>query len=637
MKEKISVSIIIPIYNTAHYLEQCIRSVVSQTWQNIEILLLDDGSTDESPDICMRWANMDGRIRFFAEGHLGQGMQRNIGIKESKGDYIMFLDSDDYLELDAVETVVTYIMKKKAQICFFSYWNERVELEGGKSTYRGNNPIGFQGCASVQELPEMLGSYSALLWDKCYEGDFLRNCGLTMSNLMCEDLLFLGQLLEKACCICTLNAYPYHYRSAREGNFSKNYNRFYDVIEVISRLNRYYEDIGKWDLYWKQLYQISNTASKDIIDRARLRGQIGNNEENEHFIQELKGCIQSWYGSRIDVELDDNRVIVMGSVTAKDIVLSACLDAPAWFRDHTGNSILRMTEYMEQEPFGVDYVIVDFLEEIFPEASFDIDNLNLGQRLVQAFSKIKTLNADSDIRLVIIKNYYCETYGDCWNDVNAYMDIDRIRKVNHKLDVLYEYVREQLPEAIFVETDSCAKWRYSDSRQWGGSVPKVYNQVYIGAVSTEMSVRLYQAYGMTGKGIKERIMHTQPALSDERFIKGFPLLAFFYQRTGGKAKKLLYFADNALKRIAIYGMGNLGKALRKEAEYAGIEVVYAIDRENKEIDGLSVFHIEEGQFPDADVIVVTPVQDYWDIVRRLEEKTGIPIVSLEDVVAYEQK
>lgn len=637
MKE-VKVSIIVPIYNTVKYLDQCIRSAVEQTWQNIEILLLDDGSTDGSLEACMRWAGVDGRIRLFKEGHLGQGAQRNIGIRESKGDYILFLDSDDYLEPNAVKTVVTYIVQKNAQICFFSYWHEGAGSEGmEEATYRINNPIKLQGCTSICETPEILGFYSALLWDKCFEGSFLRGCGLTMRNLMCEDLLFLGQLFEKADRICTLDACLYHYRSAREGNFREAYNRFYDVIEVIDGLNQYYKKNGNWNVYWKQLYRISNTVCKDIIDRTRLRGKIGNSEEKERFIGELKTCLKSWYGSRIDIEFYDNRFIIMGSKAVRDIVMCACSDGPAWFRDYTGSSILKVPEIIEKEPFGVDYVIVDFLEEDFAEVGLDMDISILGECLIKVFERIKVLNADSSIKWMIIKNYYCETYGVYWDNVRTYQDIRRIREMNHRLGVLYEYIKARIPEAMFVETDFYVKWRYSDLKQWGGSTPKAYNTVYIGTVSTGMSVMLYQEYGMTKKGIKEQIMHAQPGSAEERLTKGFSLLCYFYQCTGTDGKSFSYFIDNGLNRIAIYGMGILGQALCREAEHAGVEVAYVIDRKHKEIDGLLVYQPEQGDFPDTDAIVVTPVQDYWNIVRQLEKKTSIPIVSLEDVVAYEQK
>lgn len=105
MEEK-KVSIIIPIYNTEKYLESCIRSAFSQTYGNIEIILVDDGSTDSSGEICRRYAKLDGRIKYLPQKNGGEGAARNAGLAVAEGEFVTFLDSDDELPPDAVETLV---------------------------------------------------------------------------------------------------------------------------------------------------------------------------------------------------------------------------------------------------------------------------------------------------------------------------------------------------------------------------------------------------------------------------------------------------------------------------------------------------------------------------------------------------
>ena len=100
------VSIVIPVYNVENYLQYSVGSLRKQTYENIEIILVDDGSTDSSGEICDQYAREDDRIKVFHIENGGQSRARNIGVKEASSDWIMFLDSDDYYDLRAVEYLV---------------------------------------------------------------------------------------------------------------------------------------------------------------------------------------------------------------------------------------------------------------------------------------------------------------------------------------------------------------------------------------------------------------------------------------------------------------------------------------------------------------------------------------------------
>lgn len=105
------VSIIVPVYNVSAYLDKCVQSLVNQTYKNLEILLIDDGSTDTSGLICDSFAEQDSRVNVFHTKNQGQGTARNLGIKESRGDYIAFVDSDDYLGDTHFEKALKQIKK----------------------------------------------------------------------------------------------------------------------------------------------------------------------------------------------------------------------------------------------------------------------------------------------------------------------------------------------------------------------------------------------------------------------------------------------------------------------------------------------------------------------------------------------
>lgn len=112
----IKVSCIVPVYNVEKYLSKCIKSILNQTYKHIELILIDDGSSDASGEICDEWAGNDNRVKVIHQANSGVSVARNVGIFEATGDYICFVDSDDYLEEDYFTLAVEYIEKYRPSI-----------------------------------------------------------------------------------------------------------------------------------------------------------------------------------------------------------------------------------------------------------------------------------------------------------------------------------------------------------------------------------------------------------------------------------------------------------------------------------------------------------------------------------------
>ena len=110
------VSIIVPIFNVDKYLEKCIKSIINQTYRNLEIILINDGSTDNSYQICKKYSEQDSRIVLIDKQNGGSASAKNYGLKIAKGDYISFVDSDDFVELDMIEYMVNTIKKFNTDI-----------------------------------------------------------------------------------------------------------------------------------------------------------------------------------------------------------------------------------------------------------------------------------------------------------------------------------------------------------------------------------------------------------------------------------------------------------------------------------------------------------------------------------------
>ena len=139
------VSVVVPIYNVEKYLDRCLTSIVNQTYRNLEIILVDDGSPDGCPLLCDQWARKDSRIKVIHKTNAGLGMARNTGIENATGEYICFFDSDDYVDEQTIEKAYSVAQKENADTVVFGC--TRVRKDGAflavtspmsrKSSYRG--------------------------------------------------------------------------------------------------------------------------------------------------------------------------------------------------------------------------------------------------------------------------------------------------------------------------------------------------------------------------------------------------------------------------------------------------------------------------------------------------------------------
>lgn len=117
----VRVSVVVPVYNVEKYLDRCINSLINQSLSDLEIILVDDESPDACPALCDAWANKDKRIKVIHKKNGGLGFARNSGLEIASGEYVTFLDSDDYVELDAYERIYQVAKEKDLDICYFKY------------------------------------------------------------------------------------------------------------------------------------------------------------------------------------------------------------------------------------------------------------------------------------------------------------------------------------------------------------------------------------------------------------------------------------------------------------------------------------------------------------------------------------
>lgn len=119
--QEYKVTVVIPVYNVEKYLDRCLKSIVNQTYENLEILLIDDESPDRCPEMCENWAETDKRIRVIHKKNAGLGMARNTGIENATGSFICFVDSDDYIELDTIEKAYRKAVECRADVVYYGH------------------------------------------------------------------------------------------------------------------------------------------------------------------------------------------------------------------------------------------------------------------------------------------------------------------------------------------------------------------------------------------------------------------------------------------------------------------------------------------------------------------------------------
>lgn len=177
------VSIIIPVYNIEKYVQKCIESVIEQTYKNIEILVIDDGSIDNSSTICKDMAKKDSRIKVYNKINGGLSDARNYGIKKAKGEYLFFIDGDDYIANDCIEVLLKSLIKEKSDIAttqFIRFYekDKPISVEGHYKTY------------DTSEALEMLmyqNNCTTSAWGKIYKKELFNQIKYPKGKI-CEDL-----------------------------------------------------------------------------------------------------------------------------------------------------------------------------------------------------------------------------------------------------------------------------------------------------------------------------------------------------------------------------------------------------------------------------------------------------------------
>lgn len=239
-------SVIIPMYNAQSYISQCVESLLCQTLKDFELVIVDDGSTDESGMIVRRYMENDNRIRLISQPNGGQSKARNCGLCESKGEYIIYLDSDDFiLKDDFLSKVKGRIEAASADVVMYRYAKY---YDAGQRLLKSHYDfVGTEGITEPEKLLPILAkkdAYYGSAWTKAVKRDLLlRNNIYFDETLSCEDFDWSYRIMEKAGSIDCLDEVFIAYRQ-RSGSVTKSgsYKNAEDCLLMIEKYKARYED-----------------------------------------------------------------------------------------------------------------------------------------------------------------------------------------------------------------------------------------------------------------------------------------------------------------------------------------------------------------------------------------------------------
>ena len=249
----IKISIVVPVYNLENYIEKCIKSILSQTYSDFELLLINDGSTDDSLSVMKKY-DKDPRIKLLSKANGGLSDARNYGIKHSVGEYIMFIDGDDFLLNDrCLEKIVNELINTKGDI--LQYKTVRFFSKKEKYIYNAKETkkvLKSDVCSYIGEM-NRAGNISVSACDKIIKRDLIVNNNLFFEkDLLSEDVMWSLQLYLQASSICYLDEDIYVYRQQREGSISTTKNS--KLCEDLFYIIEYWSDYVYDDKRFKKVY-----------------------------------------------------------------------------------------------------------------------------------------------------------------------------------------------------------------------------------------------------------------------------------------------------------------------------------------------------------------------------------------------
>ena len=380
------VSVIIPVYNTEKYLRQCLDSVVNQTLKEIEIICVDDGSTDSSLEILKEYAKKDNRFIILTQENLHAGVARNAGLTVAKGEYVSFLDSDDWFELDMLLEMVTNIEKEKSEICCCQYKNINTitgEIEGFRGININCKPNSIVTYNKKDYTNNLYSISNPMPWNKMFSHKFIRDNSIRFQSLISSNDIYFSMLSMSFCNKFTLVIKPLvNYRFNRESSLKNSRDKhplsFYYAYKGLYKTLQEYKNLQELKpSFYKAfvstcIWTLNNTVKKREFVKNYIKNDIVPEfsllKDNRKFIPE---CLHEKLISLYNPDL----IISLTSFPARI------------------NAVRETIESLLNQSMCADKIILWLAEEQFPNKEKD-----LPQELLELIPKGLKIDWCNDIR-----------------------------------------------------------------------------------------------------------------------------------------------------------------------------------------------------------------------------------------------
>lgn len=289
------ISIIVPIYNVEKYIHKCINSIINQTYKNIEVILVDDGSTDRCSEICDEFAKKDNRIKVIHQKNSGLSEARNTGIENSSGEYLLFIDSDDYIEVCTCEHLIKCLSKEKVDIIQFKkriyFENKPTEILDKDISSTNHENYKVYNRSTAYDMYMNNKEFTREAWDKLYSKKLFDNIKFPKDRLA-EDLATTYKLILNSNKLAVLDIELYNYlirsnsimgqksiklmEDACKGhleiyNFNKVHYRKYIKVSLSNYFNNLVKLYCRLDFLNKKEYEYRLKEIEDIIKGIKLK------------------------------------------------------------------------------------------------------------------------------------------------------------------------------------------------------------------------------------------------------------------------------------------------------------------------------------------------------------------------------
>lgn len=512
------ISVIVPVYNVYDYLEQCLESVAGQSFRDFEVILVDDGSTDGSGEMCDAWAERDSRFKVIHKDNEGPSIARNLGMKEAKGEYLSFVDSDDWIDEHFLKKLYEAAEENDADMAECNVY--RVDSRTGKKSYR----VCSGNLGQIYTRNEHIKYGYTAIWKCLIKKRLFEQYHIEFPDCHSEAKAIYPMLVAFSNAVVNVDEGLYFYRLFRINSLSsvpKGGREDRDAIglKAFDALMQGFKENGYFEEYCQILEELIKYKLSDMLAASfhrRTKESYQALVENyrayieKHFPNALNFKYVNISGYNLNKILWDMNLLHNAAGRFNFSSLSSIMNMvekiPTFSHKNKYREIMLERDFKsefwniiaEQKP---EYIFIDFIEERFDMYWFENGYITMSDAYEEAMvdaaggivisrtsDKCKEIWKSSckafvnrlyeeypDVKIVLVKNYLSEQVGDIYQR-EYYSELDYIRKINQILKEYYEYFVGICPDAIVIDVVDDNLY-FTDKNYEYGAIPSHLNEI----------------------------------------------------------------------------------------------------------------------------------------------------------------